>query len=90
MNKLSDYGVPEGNILGIKYGFKGFYNKDSKPIVLTRRSVEGIHLEGGTMLGTSRGGADMTCVPCCPCGCVATRSPAAHSLACPRPPAARS
>ena len=28
-------------------------------MVLTKKSVEGIHLEGGTMLGTSRGGADL-------------------------------
>lgn len=27
VNKLTDYGVPEGNILGIRYGFKGFYDK---------------------------------------------------------------
>ena len=26
-------------------GFKGFYNKEVRPEVLTRRSVEGIHLE---------------------------------------------
>lgn len=27
VNKLTDYGVPEGNILGIRYGFRGFYDK---------------------------------------------------------------
>lgn len=27
MNKLTDYGVPEGNVLGIRYGFRGFYDK---------------------------------------------------------------
>lgn len=27
--------------------------------MLTKKSVEGIQLEGGTMLGTSRGGADL-------------------------------
>lgn len=101
VNKLSDYGVPEGNIMGIRfwlyswaqpagssasrpsfvncvscrgpcrwpmlicafcshrYGFKGFYDKKDKPIVLTRKNVEGIQLQGGTILGTSRGGADI-------------------------------
>jgi 6-phosphofructokinase 1 len=59
VNKCEDYGVREGNILGIQYGFRGFYDRHKKPIVLTRKNVEGIHLEGGTILGTSRGGADM-------------------------------
>lgn len=59
VGKSEDYGVPEGNILGIRYGFKGFYDRTQKPITLTKRSVEGIHLEGGTILGTSRGGADL-------------------------------
>ena len=59
VNKCCDYGVPEGNVLGIQYGFKGFYDRDRKPKVLTRRSVEGIHLEGGTILGTSRSRADI-------------------------------
>jgi 6-phosphofructokinase 1 len=59
VKKLEDYGVPEGNILGIRYGYKGFYDRRYKPVVLTKRSVEGIHLQGGTILGTSRGGADI-------------------------------
>jgi 6-phosphofructokinase 1 len=59
VNKLSDYGVPEGHILGIKYGYRGFYDRDDRPVVLTRRSVDGIQLQGGTILGTSRGGADI-------------------------------
>lgn len=59
VGKSEDYGVPEGNILGIRFGFKGFYDRTHKPITLTKRSVEGIHLEGGTILGTSRGGADL-------------------------------
>ena len=42
-----------------RYGFRGFYDRKAKPVVLTKKSVEGIHLEGGTMLGTSRGGADL-------------------------------
>lgn len=42
-----------------RYGFRGFYDRKAKPVVLTKKGVEGIHLEGGTMLGTSRGGADL-------------------------------
>ena len=42
-----------------RYGFKGFYDRTTKPVVLTRKSVDGVHLQGGTLLGTSRGGADM-------------------------------
>eukprot|EP00882_Tetradesmus_deserticola_P021290 GHRQ01023050.1.p1 GENE.GHRQ01023050.1~~GHRQ01023050.1.p1 ORF type:complete len:434 (+),score=225.84 GHRQ01023050.1:204-1505(+) len=56
---LSDYGVPEDQILGIRYGLRGFYEREDKPITLTRRTVDGIHLKGGTMLGTSRGGANI-------------------------------
>lgn len=42
-----------------RYGYRGFYDRDDKPVVLTRRSVDGIQLQGGTILGTSRGGADI-------------------------------
>lgn len=59
VNKLTDYGVPEGNVLGIRYGFRGFYDKTHKPIVLTKSVVDGIQLQGGTILGTSRGGANI-------------------------------
>ncbi|CAG9461691.1 unnamed protein product [Pedinophyceae sp. YPF-701] len=54
---LLDYGVPEDQILGIKYGLRGFTDRNIKPVPLTRERVEGIHLKGGTMLGTSRGNA---------------------------------
>jgi hypothetical protein len=100
VSKLTDYGVPDGHILGIKcalcrhhaaarvdhvvhvglavqrvrgncrcsaacrYGYRGFYDRDDKPVVLTRRSVDGIQLQGGTILGTSRGGADIKSVLC--------------------------
>ena len=43
---------------------RGFYDPTSKPIVLTKRSVDGIQLQGGTILGTSRGGANIRCVLC--------------------------
>jgi 6-phosphofructokinase 1 len=38
---------------------RGFYDKEQKPIVLTKRGVDGIQLQGGTILGTSRGGANI-------------------------------
>jgi 6-phosphofructokinase 1 len=57
--KLHDYGVPEDNVIGVRYGFKGFYSKKTPPLNLTRSFVDGIHLSGGTVLGASRGGAKM-------------------------------
>eukprot|EP00798_Chlamydomonas_sp_ICE-L_P022355 gene22355-29450_t len=59
VNKLSDYGVPDGNILGIKYGFRGLSDPCGSPMLLTKRSVDGVQLQGGTILGTSRGKADI-------------------------------
>lgn len=59
VRKLEDYGVPEGHILGIRYGFRGFYDTKDKPVLLDSKTLEGIHLKGGTILGTSRGGADI-------------------------------
>lgn len=38
---------------------RGFYDKTHKPIVLTKKSVDGIQLQGGAILGTSRGGANI-------------------------------
>lgn len=37
-------------IYGIKYGLRGFYSRDAKPMELNARAVEGIHLQGGTVL----------------------------------------
>eukprot|EP00873_Tetraselmis_striata_P010409 jgi/Tetstr1/430673/TSEL_020466.t1 len=54
---LTDYGVPEDQILGIRNGLMGLYDHKTKPLHLTRRVVDGIQLRGGTILGTSRGGA---------------------------------
>ena len=48
--------------MGGRYGYQGFYDKQHKPVVLTRKNVDGIQLTGGTILGTSRGGADIKCV----------------------------
>eukprot|EP00887_Chlorella_sp_A99_P002777 scaffold6.g2777.t1 len=50
-----DYGVPEHHILGVRYGFKAFYDKAHRPIPLTSDVVENVQLEGGTFLGTSEG-----------------------------------
>jgi hypothetical protein len=47
---ISPSGVPEDQIIGIRYGLRGFYDKFAKPVPLTRRTVDGIHLKGGTML----------------------------------------
>jgi 6-phosphofructokinase 1 len=57
--KCIDYGVPEKNIIGIRNGFSGFYSKKYKPVPLTRKMVDEIQLEGGTVLGTSRERADI-------------------------------
>jgi 6-phosphofructokinase len=46
-------------LLLYRYGFRGFYDKGYKPITLKKSTVDGIHLQGGTILGTSRGGADI-------------------------------
>ncbi len=59
VHTLHQYGVKEGNVLGVRYGFRGFYSYENQPIVLTNREVDGIQRKGGTLLGTSRGGADM-------------------------------
>jgi len=48
------YGVRE--VLGIRYGFQGLHPGSAKPpVLLTPEFVEGIHHEGGTELGSSRG-----------------------------------
>jgi len=53
-----NYGVQ--NILGIRYGFQGLNPHEGRPpIDLTKEVVEGIHHQGGTILGTSRGSQDL-------------------------------
>eukprot|EP00798_Chlamydomonas_sp_ICE-L_P016878 gene16878-23151_t len=47
------------SLVCVWYGLRGFYERDAKPIVLSKELVDGIHLKGGTMLGTSRGGANV-------------------------------
>ena len=56
---LADYGVPDGQVYGVRYGLRGFYARGAKPVDLSPDRVQGIHLDGGTILGTSRGGADV-------------------------------
>jgi 6-phosphofructokinase 1 len=46
------YGVEE--VWGIKYGYEGFYKYDW--MRLSNDDVKSIHFQGGTVLGSSRGG----------------------------------
>jgi 6-phosphofructokinase 1 len=54
------YGIG-GRVYGIQGGFRGFYDPSPhlRPLILTPELVEGIHHEGGTVLGSSRGGFDL-------------------------------
>jgi 6-phosphofructokinase 1 len=52
------YGVKE--VLGFRWGYQGLDpERGEKPLVLSQESVHGIHLHGGSMLGTSRGPVDV-------------------------------
>ena len=52
------YGVKE--VLGFRGGYQGLDPaRGAEPIVLTPEFVDGIHQQGGTVLGTSRGPVDM-------------------------------
>lgn len=53
VRRTGDYGVPTGNVLGIRNGFRGFHDPLLKPMVLSRQGVDSIHLQGGTVLGAS-------------------------------------
>jgi 6-phosphofructokinase 1 len=61
---LEDYGVED--IMGIKYGFRGFFQQGDNPlempIKLTSELVDDIQITGGSILGSSRGGADMPAI----------------------------
>jgi 6-phosphofructokinase len=49
-----------GKVYGIQGGYKGFYDFERfPPIELTPELVQNIHHEGGTVLGSSRGGFDL-------------------------------
>ena len=57
---LEEYGVSD--IKGVKYGFRGFVEREGdlrEPINLTSAVVDTIHLNGGSILGSSRGGSDV-------------------------------
>jgi 6-phosphofructokinase 1 len=52
------YGVKE--VLGFRWGYQGLDpERGAPPLVLTPETVRGIHLQAGTILGTSRGPVDM-------------------------------
>jgi len=52
------YGVDK--VLGVRGGYAGFYTDGWDPIALTPEVVSNIHHEGGTFLGSSRGGFDLS------------------------------
>ncbi|KAI3985882.1 hypothetical protein MKX01_026668 [Papaver californicum] len=60
---LEVYGVQE--IFGIQYGYRGFFEQslpeipESIPALLSRQVVQNINLKGGSLLGVSRGGANI-------------------------------
>lgn len=55
------YGVTR--VMGIKYGYEGFIPEFGHDIVeLTPDLVDNIHLQGGTILGSSRGNQDITAI----------------------------
>lgn len=49
-----DYNVKE--IWGVRWGYRGFYEDESYWIKLNPDNVRGIQNQGGTILGSSRGG----------------------------------
>ena len=55
MSLRYNYGVQD--IFGIKWGYSGFYDEESW-VRLTPDDVKESHTQGGTVLGTSRGGFD--------------------------------
>lgn len=58
MQLYNRYGVRR--IVGIKYGYEGFIPSYQHDIIeLTPELVEGIHMHGGTILGSSRGHQDV-------------------------------
>lgn len=50
------FGYKLREIYGIKFGYRGFYNEEW--VSLDPKVVKDVHKEGGTFLGTSRGGFD--------------------------------
>ncbi|KAM0012706.1 putative 6-phosphofructokinase [Helianthus debilis subsp. tardiflorus] len=54
---LEIYGVKK--IVGIPFGYRGFGNELAE-IPLTRKVVQNVHLSGGSLLGVSRGGPNVS------------------------------
>ncbi len=55
----SYYGYGQRSILGIRYGYGGLNPKNNfEPVELLPHEVREIHLDGGTILGSSRGGTE--------------------------------
>lgn len=55
---LERYGVEK--VFGVRYGFRGFFDPDLPMKKLTHEMVQDINLEGGSLLGVSRGGASVS------------------------------
>uniref|UniRef100_A0A0D9XJI5 Phosphofructokinase domain-containing protein n=1 Tax=Leersia perrieri TaxID=77586 RepID=A0A0D9XJI5_9ORYZ len=55
---LEKYGVK--NIVGIQHGFRGFFEDHLAEVPLNRHVVQNINLAGGSFLGVSRGGANIS------------------------------
>nr|XP_010939502.1 ATP-dependent 6-phosphofructokinase 5, chloroplastic [Elaeis guineensis]XP_010939503.1 ATP-dependent 6-phosphofructokinase 5, chloroplastic [Elaeis guineensis]XP_010939504.1 ATP-dependent 6-phosphofructokinase 5, chloroplastic [Elaeis guineensis]XP_010939505.1 ATP-dependent 6-phosphofructokinase 5, chloroplastic [Elaeis guineensis]XP_019710751.1 ATP-dependent 6-phosphofructokinase 5, chloroplastic [Elaeis guineensis] len=55
---LEKYGVQR--IVGIPFGYRGFSEEGLEEIPLSRRVVQNINLQGGSLLGVSRGGANLS------------------------------
>uniref|UniRef100_A0A5B7CCD3 ATP-dependent 6-phosphofructokinase n=1 Tax=Davidia involucrata TaxID=16924 RepID=A0A5B7CCD3_DAVIN len=55
---LELYGVKQ--IVGIQYGYRGFFDEVVPEIALSRQVVQNINLAGGSLLGVSRGGANIS------------------------------
>ncbi|KAK9119290.1 hypothetical protein Scep_017383 [Stephania cephalantha] len=55
---LEIYGVK--NIVGIPYGYRGFFDKGLHEVPLSRQVVQNINLSGGSLLGVSRGNGEVS------------------------------
>ncbi|KAA8530358.1 hypothetical protein F0562_005067 [Nyssa sinensis] len=55
---LELYGVKQ--IVGMQYGYRGFFDEGVPEIALSRQVVQNINLAGGSLLGVSRGGANIS------------------------------
>jgi len=60
MTLIHTYGADK--VFGIPYGYRGFYDPKFQHIRLEAEDVQLIHHEGGTILGSSRGGMDKNAI----------------------------